>query len=85
MESVGWTFCRSKRTGEISPEFQAMKAQAGEDPNHAFTLRIDIAYNRYLEDGVDISPVVYTAEEYEKYRLAGNPFIKNIDKDKIII
>jgi predicted nucleotidyltransferase len=46
---------------------------------------IDIAYNRYLEDGVDISPVVYTAEEYEKYRLAGNPFIKNIDMDKIII
>lgn len=46
---------------------------------------IDIAYNRYLEDGVDISPVVYTTEEYEKYRLAGNPFIKNIDEDKIII
>ena len=46
---------------------------------------IDIAYNRYLEDGVDISPVVYTAEGYEKYRLAGNPLIKNIDKDKIII
>jgi predicted nucleotidyltransferase len=46
---------------------------------------IDIACNRYLEDDVDISPVVYTAEEYEKYRLAGNPFIKNIDKDKIIL
>lgn len=46
---------------------------------------IDIAYNRYLEDGVEISPVVYTMEEYKKYRLAGNPFIENIDKDKIII
>jgi len=44
---------------------------------------IDIAYDRYLEDGVDISPVVYTAEEYEKHRLAGNPFIKSVDKDKI--
>lgn len=31
--------CRSERIGEISPEFQAMKAQAGEDPNHAFPLR----------------------------------------------
>ncbi|MBU1965369.1 MAG: hypothetical protein KKD24_06100, partial [Proteobacteria bacterium] len=31
--------CRSERIGEISPEFQAMKTQAGEDPNHAFPLR----------------------------------------------
>lgn len=31
--------CRSERIGEIPPEFQAMKAQAGEDPNHAFPLR----------------------------------------------
>ncbi|PIP08586.1 MAG: hypothetical protein COX51_03745 [Syntrophobacteraceae bacterium CG23_combo_of_CG06-09_8_20_14_all_50_8] len=31
--------CQSERIGEISPEFQAMKAQAGEDPNHAFPLR----------------------------------------------
>ena len=31
--------CRSERIGEITPEFQAMKAQAGEDPNHAFPLR----------------------------------------------
>ncbi|MBU4582597.1 MAG: DEAD/DEAH box helicase [Proteobacteria bacterium] len=31
--------CRSERIGEISPEFQAMKTQAGEAPNHAFPLR----------------------------------------------
>ena len=31
--------CQSERIGEISPEFQAMKAQAGEDPNHTFPLR----------------------------------------------
>ena len=31
--------CRSERIGEITSEFQAMKAQAGEDPNHAFPLR----------------------------------------------
>jgi len=31
--------CRSERIGVISPEFQAMKAQAGEDPNHTFPLR----------------------------------------------
>ncbi|MEN6468266.1 MAG: DEAD/DEAH box helicase, partial [Smithella sp.] len=31
--------CRSERIGEITPEFQAMKAQAGEDPNHTFPLR----------------------------------------------
>lgn len=31
--------CRSERIGEITPEFQVMKAQAGEDPNHTFPLR----------------------------------------------
>lgn len=31
--------CKSERLGEISPEFQAMKAQAGNDPNHVFPLR----------------------------------------------
>ena len=31
--------CQSERVGEIAPEFQAMKAQAGEEPNHAYPLR----------------------------------------------
>lgn len=31
--------CRMERLGEISPEFQAMKSQAAEDPNHTFPLR----------------------------------------------
>ncbi|MGB5218263.1 MAG: DEAD/DEAH box helicase [Smithella sp.] len=31
--------CCAERIGETSPEFQAMKLQAGEDPNHAFPLR----------------------------------------------
>ena len=31
--------CKAERIGEISPEYQAMKAQAGDDPHHAFPLR----------------------------------------------
>jgi DEAD/DEAH box helicase domain-containing protein len=42
--SIPWArgflnLCQSERNGEISPEFQAMKAQAGEDLHHAFPLR----------------------------------------------
>lgn len=31
--------CAAERVGEISTELQAMKAQAGDDPNHTFPLR----------------------------------------------
>jgi DEAD/DEAH box helicase domain-containing protein len=37
--------CNQERIGEISAEFQTMKAQAGEDPNHVYPLRdIDVQY-----------------------------------------
>ncbi len=48
--------CQSERIGEIAPEFQAMKSQAGEDPHHAFPLRdveiqFQIKYKRgHLEE-----------------------------------
>jgi DEAD/DEAH box helicase domain-containing protein len=37
--------CNSERIGEISTEYQTMKAQAGEDPNHVYPLRdVDIQF-----------------------------------------
>ncbi len=44
--------CNSERIGEISSEFQTMKAQAGEDPNHVYPLRdIDIQYKVECRQG----------------------------------
>ncbi|MGI5829370.1 MAG: DEAD/DEAH box helicase [Bradymonadia bacterium] len=44
--------CNSERIGEISSEFQAMKAQAGEDPNHIYPLRdIDVQYKVECRQG----------------------------------
>ena len=37
--------CKSERIGEIPPEFQTMKAEAGDDPNHTYPLRdVDIQF-----------------------------------------
>ena len=33
------TLCNQERIGEIEPEFQAMKGQAGNNPNHTYPLR----------------------------------------------
>jgi len=45
--------CNAERIGEISPEFQTMKTQAGEDPNHLFPLRdMDIQYKVELGSGL---------------------------------
>jgi DEAD/DEAH box helicase domain-containing protein len=44
--------CNLERIGEISSEFQTMKAQAGEDPNHIYPLRdIDIQYKVECRQG----------------------------------
>jgi DEAD/DEAH box helicase domain-containing protein len=44
--------CESEKIGEISTEFQTMKAQAGEDPNHTYPLRdIDIQYKVEMRRG----------------------------------
>ena len=42
--SINWPtgfleLCKSERIGIIPPEFQNMKAQAGDDPNHIYPLR----------------------------------------------
>ena len=37
--------CESERIGEIPPEFQTIKAEAGDDPNHTYPLRdVDIQF-----------------------------------------
>ena len=47
--------CNSERIGEISTEFQTMKAQAGEDPNHVYPLRdIDIQYKVECRQGPNL-------------------------------
>jgi DEAD/DEAH box helicase domain-containing protein len=44
--------CRSERIGELPPDLQAMKAAAGEDPNHAFPLRdVDSQFKVELRQG----------------------------------
>ena len=42
--SINWpdgfiSLCKSERIGEITPDLQAMKAEAGDDPNHTYPLR----------------------------------------------
>jgi len=47
--------CNSEKIGEISTEFQTMKAQAGEDPNHTYPLRdIDNQYKVEMRRGPNI-------------------------------
>jgi DEAD/DEAH box helicase domain-containing protein len=47
--------CNSERIGEISTEFQNMKAQAGEDPNHVYPLRdIDVQYKVECRQGPNL-------------------------------
>ncbi len=50
--------CNSERIGEISTEFQTMKAQAGEDPNHVYPLRdIDVQYKVAYKRGPTRRPL----------------------------
>lgn len=47
--------CNSEKIGEISTEFQTLKAQAGEDPNHTYPLRdIDIQYKVEMRQGPNV-------------------------------
>ena len=44
--------CKSERIGEIPTEFQTMKAEAGDDPNHTFPLRdVDIQFQVEYKKG----------------------------------
>jgi DEAD/DEAH box helicase domain-containing protein len=47
--------CNSERIGELSTEFQNMKAQAGEAPNHVYPLRdIDVQYKVECRQGPNL-------------------------------
>ena len=47
--------CHSERIGELPTEFQAMKSQAGEDPNHTFPLRdVDVQYRVECRRGSEV-------------------------------
>ena len=44
--------CRAERLGELSPEFQTMKSQAGDDPYHTFPLRdLDMQFKVEIKQG----------------------------------
>jgi predicted nucleotidyltransferase len=44
---------------------------------------IDIAYDEFLETGIDISPVVFSSSEYERQKLNGNPLLIEIERDML--
>jgi len=47
--------CNAERIGEISVEFQTMKGQAGNDPNHTFPLRdVDVEYKVEWRSGPNL-------------------------------
>jgi DEAD/DEAH box helicase domain-containing protein len=55
--SISWPdgfleLCKSERIGVISTEFQSMKAQAGDDPNHTYPLRdVDMQFQVEYKKG----------------------------------
>lgn len=44
---------------------------------------IDIAYYEFLENGIDISPIVFSISEYERQKLNGNPLLVEIERDML--
>ncbi len=48
--------CKQERIGEISQEFQSMKSEAGDDPNHVYPLR-DCEIQFQVESRSRLSPV----------------------------
>ncbi|MCB9210926.1 MAG: DEAD/DEAH box helicase [Ignavibacteriales bacterium] len=47
--------CNSERIGEVSAEFQNMKAQSGNDPNHLYPLRdIEVQYKVEMKRGPNL-------------------------------
>lgn len=43
---------------------------------------IDLAYDLYLETGVDISPLVMSVDEYQCQQRIGIPLIAEVERDK---
>lgn len=51
-----WELCEKERLGEITSELFAMKAEAGEDPNHTFPLRdVESSFRVELKSGPEVS------------------------------
>jgi predicted nucleotidyltransferase len=45
----------------------------------------DIAYDEFLETGVDISPLVMSVAEYERQKMIGIPLITEIERDRVLL
>lgn len=49
--------CNRERRGEIGPDLQSMKMEAGEDPNHTFPLRdVESQFRVQLKQGPELEP-----------------------------
>ena len=44
---------------------------------------IDIAYEELLKTNVEISPLVFSQDEYERQRREGYPIIREIERDMV--
>ena len=44
---------------------------------------IDLAYEEYLATGVNISPIVFSADEFARMLSIGNPLAREIERDKV--
>ena len=44
---------------------------------------VDIAYDEFLETGIDISPIFFSSSEYERQKLNGNPLMVEIERDMV--
>jgi DNA-directed RNA polymerase specialized sigma24 family protein len=60
------------------------RSRAGERLDHHLKRDIiDIAYDEFLETGIDISPVDFSSSEYERQKLNGNPLLVEIERDMV--
>jgi predicted nucleotidyltransferase len=76
----------SKARGEGRPNSDLDVALFVNNLNHLIKREIiDIAYEEFLETGVDISPVVFTRDDFERLRDAGNPLFDEIERDKMML
>jgi predicted nucleotidyltransferase len=46
---------------------------------------IDLAYEELLKTDVDISPLIFSQNDYERQRLGGYPIVQEIERDKVMI
>jgi predicted nucleotidyltransferase len=70
-------------------------AHAGSDLDIAVVLKhsdykikcsvIDLAYDELLKSDVEISPLVFSLDEYERQLQEGFPIISEIERDKVLL